>query len=196
MIALAVAMAGAGVLISAAVYQRADHQVAVVLVTSPVPAGAVITAADLGTADVTVGSGIQVIPAAQLRQVAGEIAAVALRPATLLAPSDLTTTQAPASGQELVPAAMKPSALPASGLQAGDQVLVLATPGDQGAPATQSSTQSLTSPVPAVVEAVDAAPNQDGLDVVDLLVSSASGPAVAAQVSTGQFALIVTKRGS
>ena len=35
MIALAVAMAGAGVLVSAAVYQQADHQVAVVMVTAP-----------------------------------------------------------------------------------------------------------------------------------------------------------------
>ena len=116
MIALAVAMAGAGVLVSAAVYSRADHQVAVVMVTRPVPAGAVITAGDLGTTSVSVGAGIRVIPAAQLAQVSGEIAAVALRPATLLAPADLTTAQPPGPGQVLVPAAVKPSAVPASGL--------------------------------------------------------------------------------
>jgi hypothetical protein len=196
MIALAVAMAGAGVLISAAVYQRADHQVAVVMVTRSVPAGSVIGAADLGTARVAVGGGIQVIPASQLRAVSGEIAAVALRPATLLAPADLTTAQPPGPGQVLVPAAIKPSVLPASGLSAGDQVLILATPGNQGEPSSQSGTPSLTAPVPAVVEAVNAAPDQGGFDVVDLLVRSASGPAVAAQVSTGQFALVVTKRSS
>ncbi len=196
MIALAVAMAGAGVLISAAVYQRADHQVAVVMVTTSVPAGSVISAADLGTARVAVGSGIQVIPASQLRAVSGEIAAVALRQATLLAPADLTTVQPPGPGQVLVPAAIKPSVLPASGLSAGDQVLILATPGDQGEPSSQSGTPSLTAPVPAVVEAVNAAPDQGGFDVVDLLVRSANGPAVAAQVSTGQFALVVTKRSS
>jgi hypothetical protein len=195
-IALAVAMAGAGVLISAAVYQQADHQVPVVTVTAAVPAGAVITSADLGTASVSVGSGIQVIPASQLRQVSGEIAAVALRPSTLLAPADLTTAQPPGAGQELVPAAVKPSILPASGLSPGDQVLILATPGDQGAASAQASTPSLTAPVPAVVEAVNDVPDQNGLDVVDLLVRSAAGPAVAAQVSTGQFALIVTKRSS
>jgi hypothetical protein len=196
MLALAVAMAGAGVLISAAVYQRADHQIAVVMVTAPVPAGAVITAADLGTASVTVGSGIEVIPASQLRQVSGEIAAVALRPSTLLAPADLTTAQPPGRGQVLVPAAVKPSVLPASGLSAGDQVLILATPGDQGAASSQSGSPSLTAPVRAVVEAVNDVPDQNGVDVIDLLVSAANGPAVAAQVSTGQFALIVTKRGA
>jgi len=196
MIALAIAMAGAGVLVSAAIYQRTDHQVAVVMVTAPVPAGGVITAADLGTTRVTVGSGIQVIPASQLSQVSGEVAAVALRPSTLLAPADLTTAQPPGPGQVLVPAALKPSVLPASGLIPGDQVLIMATPGDQGEPSAQSGTPSLTAPVPATVEAVTTTPDQSGFDVVDLLVRAASGPAVAAQVSTGQFALVVTKRGA
>jgi hypothetical protein len=195
MIALAVAMAGTGVLVSAAVYEKANHQVQVVMVTQPVPAGAVITSADLGTASVTVG-GISVIPAAQLSQVNGDIAAVALRPDTLLARSDLTTSQPPGPGQELVTAALKPSGLPASGLFPADHVLIVATPGDQGEAGSSAGAASLTSPVSGVVEAVDSTPDGDGLVVVDLLVSNASAAAVAEQVSTGQFALIVTKRGS
>ncbi|HUA42168.1 MAG TPA: hypothetical protein VMA32_11400 [Streptosporangiaceae bacterium] len=196
MIALAVAMAGAGVLGSAAVYGSADHRVAVVMVTQPVPAGAVITSGDLGTASVSVGTGIRVIPAAQLAQVRGEIAAVALRPATLLAPADLTTAQPPGPGQVLVPAPVKPSALPASGLFPGDHVLVVATPGDQGQADSPGGSASLTAPVQGVVEDVSAGPDADGLDVVDLLVADAAGTEVAEQVSTGQFALIVTSRGS
>ena len=196
MIALAVAMVGAGVVVSAAAYQRADHQVAVVMVTRPVPAGAVVTAADLATTSVTVSPGIRVVPATQIGQVSGEIAAVALRPSTLLAPSELTTAQPPAPGQELVPAAAKPYALPASGLVPGDHVLVIATPGDQGPASSPAGSPSLSTPVPAVVEAVNAVPDQDGFDIVDLLVGDASAVAVADQVSTGQFALIVTRRGS
>ncbi len=196
MIALAVAMAGAGVLVSAAVYQKADHQVAVVMVTRQVPAGAVLTAGDLSTTNVTVGTGIHVIPASQLGQVAGDVAAAGLQPGTLLAPSDLTTTQPPGPGQELVPASVKPTMLPASGLAPGDHVLIVATPGDQGQSGSSVGSSALTAPVPGVVEAVNVVPDSDGLDVVDLLVSDASGAAVAEQVSTGQFALIVTKRGS
>jgi hypothetical protein len=195
-VALAVAMVGAGVLVSAAVYQQADHQVSVVTVTQPVPAGAAISASDLGTTRVTVGRGIRVVPASQLGQVAGEIAAVALRPATLLAPSQLTSAQPPAPGQELVPASLKPSELPASGLFPGDHVLIIATPGDQGQAGSSAGSPSLTAPVPGLVEAVNDVPDATGLDVVDLLVSAGNGPAVAEQVSTGQFALIVTKRGS
>lgn len=195
MIALAVALAGAGVVVSAAVYQRADHQVAVVMVTEPVPAGAAITQADLARTSVAVGSAIRVIPASQIGQVSGEIAAVALRPSTLLAPSDLTSLQPPAPGEELVAAAAKPYVLPASGLTPGDHVLVVATPGQQGQSGSSAGPPSLSAPVAAIVEAVSGVPDQDGFVVVDLLVSAASADSVASQVSTGQFALLVTKRG-
>jgi hypothetical protein len=195
MVALAIALAGAGVLISAEVYQRADHQVPVVVITGAVPAFGVITAGDLGVADVSVPAGVHVIPGSQLGQVAGEIAAVALRPGTLLAPADLTAAQPPAAGQVLVPVPLKPESMPASGLSPGDHVLIVATPGDQGQPSSSSATPSLAAQVPAVVAAVSLATDQDGFDVVDVLVIAAAGPAVADQVSTGQFALIVTKRG-
>jgi hypothetical protein len=196
MIALAVAMAGAGVVVSAAVYQHADHQVAVVMVAHSVAAGSVLTMDDLGSTSVTVGPGIHVIPAAQIGQVSGEIAAVTLRPSTLLAPSELTTAQPPGPGQELVAAPCKPYVLPASGLVPGDHLLVIATPGNQGQAGGLASSLSLDSAVPAVVEAVDAVPDEDGFDIVDLLVSDTDAVGVASQVSTGQFALIVTRRGS
>jgi len=195
MVALAIALAGGGVLVSAAVYQRADHQVPVVMVTGNVPAMGVITASDLAVADVNVPAGVHVIPSSQLGQVAGEIAAVALRPGTLLAPADLTVAQPPGPGQVLIPVPLKPESMPASGLSPGDDVLIVATPGDQGAPSSSSATSSLGPPVPAVVAAVSLATDQDGFDVVDVLVTAALGPAVASQVSTGQFAMIVTKRG-
>jgi hypothetical protein len=183
-------------LISVAAYQHADHGMQVVLVTAPVTAGEPITSADLSQATVTVSSSIQVVPAAQLGQVVGEIAAVGLRPGTLLAPDDLTTRQPPAPGQQLVPVAVKPALLPASGLYSGDHVLFVPTPGDQGAAASTGASPSLVAPIPAEVAAVNAVTDQDGFDVVDLLVRTASGPAIAQQASTGQFALIVTKRSA
>ncbi len=192
MIALSVALVGAGVLVSAGLYQRANHQVPVVLVTAPVPAGARITAADLGTTTVVAGPGVQVIPGRQLQQVIGEIAATALRPGTLLAASELTTAQPPAGGQVLVPVPVKPSELPASGLFPGDQVLAVATPGSGSAAAAPV----LTHPVAGLVQKVRAVPDQDGLDEVDLLVPAGQGTAVAQQAATGAIALIVTRRSS
>jgi hypothetical protein len=195
MIALAVVLVGAGILASAALYQRQNHSVAVILVTSRVQAGAVITAADLTTTSIVAGSGIKVIPARQLAQVTGLVAATSLRPGTLLAPSELTTSLPPAAGQVLVPLGFKPAALPATGLTPGDQVLVIATP---AIPGTGSGATSfvpvMTKPVAGVVEAVTAAPDQDGFEVVDLLIPSGSAAELVEQASTSQVGLYVTKR--
>jgi SAF domain len=192
MIALAAALIGAGILGSAALYHRADHRVPVLLVTATVPAGSVITANDVGTATVAAGPGVQVIPARQLSQVIGLVAATSLQRGTLLAPSELTSKPAPAPGQDLVPVAVKPSALPASGLAPGDQVLVIATPAAGGSGSGAAAV--LARPVPAAVEAVGTSTDQSGDDVVDLLVASGLGPAVAEQAATGQIALVVTHR--
>lgn len=195
MIALAAALVGAGILASAALYHRADHQVPVLMVTAPVPAGSVITAKDVGTTTVAGAQGVHVIPARQQSQVVGLVAATALRPGTLLAPSELTSKLSPGAGQELVPVAVKPSALPASGLVPGDQVLAVATPATGGSNGSAAA-PVLTQPVPAVVQAVDTVADQDGFDVVDLLVSASDGPSVAQQAATGQIALVITHRTS
>src|ERR1019366_4400882 len=109
MIALAVALVGAGILASAALYQHEDHQLPVLVVTANVPAGSVISAADVATTSVAVGL----------------VAATSLRPGSLLAPADLTTSQPPGRGQVLVPLPVRPSGLPASGLAPGDQLMVV-----------------------------------------------------------------------
>ena len=195
MIALAAALVGAGILASAALYNREDHQVPVLMVTAAVPVGSVITSADVGTTSVAAGPGLQVIPASQMSQVVGLVAATSLRPGTLLASSELTSKLPPARGQVLVPVAVKPSGLPASGLEPGDQVLVVATPAAASSSGSGAAAV-LTSPVAAVVDAVNTVPDQDGFDVVDLLVAASNGPPVAEQVATGQFALIVTSRAA
>ena len=196
MIALAVALIGAGILGSAALYQRENHQVPVLVVTATVPAGATITAADVGTTSVAAGPGVQVIPAAQLHQVIGLVAATALRPGSLLAPAEVTSSQPPGSGQALVPIAIRPSGLPASGLAPGDHITVVptsSTPGGSGS-GSGSGGSALSNPVPGVVEAVTGAPDQDGFDVVDLLVPAGSATSLAQQAATGDIAVFITSR--
>jgi len=195
MIALAVALSCAGIVATTSLVRSAGHRVPVVMVTAPVPAGATITEADLGTTEVAAGPGVSLIPASQLAQVPGHVAATALSPRMLLVPADLTTTMPPAAGQVLVTVPARPAILPASGLSPGDHVLVIATPGAAGqAGSFGASPEPPTWQVPATVEAVGAVPNQDGLDVVDLLVAAQQSTAVARQASTGQFALLVTSR--
>ncbi|HUC56230.1 MAG TPA: SAF domain-containing protein [Streptosporangiaceae bacterium] len=194
MIALAVALVGLGILASAAIYSATNSRVPVLVATANVPAGAVITANAVGTASVSVGPGVRLIPASQLSQVVGQVAGTSLHPGMLLAASELTTLRPPGPGEELVPLPFKPSVLPASGIESGDHVQIEATPGDQGQSGSSTSTPALSSPVAGVVEAVNLVPDADGYDVVDVLVARASADSLAAQASTGQIALIVTKR--
>lgn len=194
MIALAVALVGLGVLASVAVYGATNLRVPVIVLTADVPVGTVITASDLGTANVSVGPGVQVVPARQMSQVVGQVAGTALHAGMLLTASELLTQRPPADGEVLVPLPIKPSFVPASGIGAGDHVLIEATPGAQGQSGSSNGAAALAAPVAGVVEAVNLSPDADGFDVIDVLVVRASGDSVAAQASTGQIALIVTKR--
>jgi hypothetical protein len=191
MVALAVALIGVGILGGAELFKQVNHEVPVLIVTRQVPAGSVVRAADLGTASVVLSGGVKAIPSGQEHQVTGLVAATSLQPGTLLAASELTTTLPPTSSQQLVPVALKPSQLPASGLDPGDQVLVVSAPGAQG----QGSAVAVPGPsIAGVVEAVSLAPDQDGMQVVDLLVASTDGTNLAREAAAGGIALVITSR--
>ncbi len=194
MVALSVALVGLGILASVSIYAATNSRVPVVVVTANVPAGARIPSGAVGTANVSVSSGVQLIPASQLSQVVGQVAGSDLHPGMLLTAAELTTQQPPGPDQSLVPLPVKPSIIPASGLTVGTHVLIEATPGAGGQPGASNSTPSLTAPAEGVVEAVNLAPDTDGYDVVDVLVARSAAASVAAQASTGQIALIITKR--
>ncbi len=196
MIALAVALVGVGILAGAAVYTATNRRVSVLVVTANVQPGSVISASDIGSASVSAGPGVQVIPAAQAQQVIGQIAGTALHPGMLVTAAEITTFQPPAPGQVLVPLPMRPAVLPASGLAPGDHVLIVPTPGSQGQTGSSAGAPSMPAPVAGVVAAVSAGPDADGFQVVDVLVSARAGVDVAEQASTGQIALIVTRRGA
>jgi hypothetical protein len=155
-----------------------------------VPAGSVVTSADLSTVTVAAGSGVQLVPARQESQVIGLVAATNLSPGSLLAASELTRSLPPGSGQQLVPVAFKPSELPASGLAAGDHVLVVWAPTGSNSAASAATGRNYD----AVVEDVSGGPDQDGFDVVDLLVPSPNGPGLAKEAASGNVVLTVTSR--
>ena len=194
MIALAVALVGAGILVSAAVYTATNHRVPVLVAEADVPAGSLITVRDLGTASVSAGPGVQVVPASQLRQVAGQVAGTELHPGMLITAAEIGSRQPPVPGQVLVPLPLRPSALPASGLRPGDHVLIIPTAGAQGQAGSGNAAPAMSSPVAGDVAAASAAVSPDGFAEVDVLVPARFGASVASQASTGQFALIVTKR--
>lgn len=190
-IALGVALAAAGGVLTATIVARSGDRVAVLALERPVPVGATITAGDLTVAHVAADPALSPVRAGDESSVVGRVAAVGLPAGSLLTRSDISASGVPAAGQQLVGVAVKPGQLPARALAAGSRVLIVETPGgftgsDSGS--TQAS-GALVSPVPASVVDVSA-PETDGTVVIDLLVGSALGPRVAGIASTGHVALI------
>lgn len=101
----------------------------VLVAARPVPAGQVLTAADLTTASVS-GS-VRAIAAADASTVVGRTAAVSLVAGQVLNRDMLTTDVVPGAGQSTVGLALGPGRLPADGLGVGDsvQAIVVAPPG-------------------------------------------------------------------
>jgi hypothetical protein len=195
MLMLGVLLVLAGGLSAGYLYTGMSDRTAVVVLTRDVPVGSQLSAADLATTRVAVDTPVEVIPGRQLRQVVGKFAAVGLRRGTLLAASQLSGAVSPHPGQQVVPVAVKLDQLPARSLSPGDQVLVIATPGQQGQDqgAAGNGSSPLTQDTPATVDQVSSS-DADGNVRVDLLVDARVGPAIVQQASTGRIGFVITSR--
>jgi hypothetical protein len=187
-IALGVALAAAGGVLTATLVARSGDRVAVLAVAQNVPVGSTITPQDLTVAHVAPDSALSPVRAGDESAVVGQVAAVGLPAGSLLIRADLTATAVPGAGQQLVGVAVQPGQLPARALIAGDKVLVAETPGDFSG-SDSGSVSATVATIPGTVVDVSA-PESNGTVVVDLLVASAQGPQVAAIASTGHVALI------
>jgi hypothetical protein len=195
MLVLGLLLVVAGALAGGYLYTGMSDRTAVVVVTRDVPVGTQISSADLATTQVAVEAAVSVIPGRQLQQVVGRFAAVDLRRGTLLASSQLTGALSPRPGQQVVPIAVKLDQLPARGLNPGDQVLVIATPGEQGQDqgASPAGAAPLSQDTAATVDQVSN-PDADGNVRVDLVVDAKVGPAIVQQASTGRIGFVITSR--
>lgn len=199
-IAVGATLTGLAMLANVGFYRSAGHRVAVVQLARDVPLGQQVQAADLKVARVAVDQAVATVPKRQLRQVAGQRAAVGLRKGTLLAASQLTTQPYPPRGQKLVTAALKAGMVPL-GLAPGWRVRAVFTTGtqDHGAAAATPDSSSAgaqshaSGDVPAVVDQVSA-PDSEGTVPVSLLVADADAGTVARQAAAGLVVLVVTEK--
>lgn len=192
LLALGVALAAAGGLTAATLTMRAGERVPVLAVARTVEVGSVLTANDLTEARLPSDPNLAPIPAEQLSSVVGQVAAVPLRPGTLLTRGELTTTSAPAAGTQLLGVLLKPGHLPARPLAPGQPVLVVPTRDEQSS--TGASSSGMVSPVAATVVDVGGVA-QDGSVTVDVSVAAAMGPVLARQAVTGNVAVIAVAAG-
>lgn len=179
-------------------FAGAGHTVAVLAVSHPLEAGAVIEAGDLRAVQVHVPRSVAVVLASTEGAVVGRQAAAHLAGGTLLAPGDVVVAYAPPPGEALVGVALAPGQVPAGGVVPGQQVDVVVT-APSGSPSSVAS-ENPAAPSPGTVEvtgaavvAVEAPPASSGAatTVVSVAVPVVDAPLVAELSAAQQAALVV-----
>lgn len=173
-----------GFVIGALVAAGVNKAVDVLALARSVPAGAVLSDADLTIMRIVPDVNLHVLTAARRGEVIGQTAAVPMRAGSLLTTEQLGAVTDPGPGQSILAMGVKNGRAPAS-LAAGASVLVLVvanSPGGQ-APATVQA--------PAVVRDVQA-PDTSGLTVVTLQMASPDAVRVAS--AGGDVTIVVQGR--
>lgn len=112
----------------------------VLAIGEPVAKGQVVERSDLISKSVA-GVG-ESIPVEDIDTVVGQTAAVDLVAGQILTPAMVAAEPVPAEGQSVVGLALDPTRVPSAGLQAGDQVDVIAVPAGEGAQGSAAETEA------------------------------------------------------
>jgi len=107
----------------------------------------------------------------------------------LVTQEDIASALVPAKGMSVVGVSLPPALMPATQLQSGDQVRIVATPGAQGDVAAGTISKSIEATVVAVRGAGDT-----GQIVVDVSVPYDQAAELAARAATGKVALVLDSR--
>lgn len=195
------ALVAVGALSAAGLVGRAGDRLEVLAVAREVPVGQTIAAEDVTVARVAADPALVPVPVAERDRIVGQVAAVELRPGSLLTAGEVTDTAVPGPGEQVVGVAAGPGQLPARGLRPGDRILLVPVPGDAattgggGSGAGAGDAGPAGESLPARVVQVGP-PDANGRSTVDVLVGQGVGPRVAALASTGRVALVLVPAGS
>lgn len=160
----------------------------VVALRQTVARGETITQGDLMTVQVGVDPALKTVPGDRMASLVGQRAAMDMAAGSLITNADVTTAVLPVRGMSVVGVALPPSLMPGQTLLAGDQVRIVATPGQQG---------DVGQETPATISAtvVGVYPNgENGQTVVSVEVPQDRAAELAARAATGKVALALDSR--
>jgi len=119
----------ASVAVFASIYSSTDRRAPVLVVTTTILQGQRITGSDLGTVYVAASGGLSVIPVASASELSGTWATVTIPSGSLISLRDVTSSRPLAGGNAVVGLSLKDGQLPANGVQPGNRVMIVQTPG-------------------------------------------------------------------
>ena len=172
-----------------AVYSSAAEHLEVLSVRQAVPAGQQIEAADLATVAISTEGELAAVPAAEVDDVIGQVAAVGLVPGSLLSSAQLSDGPRVPVGMVVAGAMLQPGQYP-NGLRPGDRVLVVESP--------PSSATGEVEPIErgeaTVLDVADLDDVTSAL-TVSLVIPAADASTIAAAGSAGRLSLVITGIG-
>lgn len=188
LVAASVAAVCLGALLGVWTWTSTSNTHEVVALRQTVTRGETISQGDLMTVQVGVDPALSTIPGDRLASLVGQRAAMDMAAGSLVTSADVTTSVLPGKGMSVVGVALPPSLMPGQALLAGDQVRIVATPGQQGDVGQES---------PAAISAtvVGLYPNgENGQTVVSVEVPQDQAAELAARAATGKVALVLDSR--
>ena len=157
----------------------------VVAARTTIPRGAVITADDLTTTQLSGDSTLKVVPGGDLDDLVGKRAALDIAAGGLVTPEMAAANNMPPAGQSIVGVSLTPAQVPAMTPRSGDKVRLVATTGEGGEAASGT-------PLTTSAEVLDSSTDEvSGNTVVNVLVPYADAAVLANRASTGNIALVV-----
>lgn len=192
LLAVGVVLVAGCALLFALVANRGPAGTQVLVASRPLPAGHVLSAADLSTASLR-GPGVASIPAAGEAGLLGRPLVMPVAAGALLLPADVGSANGLAAGSAVVALALKPGQYPPM-VGAGDRVQILntATAAASGPNGAAAAGGPVGQTVPAIVLAVDPQPEGSAVAVVaSVQVAAGQAPAVAAMGAAGTGSLVL-----
>ena len=181
--------------VSASLVLARDHSMSVLTVTRRVPAGQVLTTADLGTATIS-GNGLTAFDAHSRGGVVGLTAAVDLLPGTLLSGAMVTRDPVPGPGQAVVGLSLKPGLLPDAELRAGSFVMVVRLAAPTGSPVSAIDPGGDQLLVPRARVLSETSDPTTGGRLVSLVLDRSAAADVSRAAAAGTVSLVVIGPGA
>jgi hypothetical protein len=185
-----------GAVVSAFAFTRASNSQQVVAVATTIHAGQTITSADLKLVNISSESDLQTIPASKQSRVVGQAALLDMAAGGIVTPESYGESVIPAKGQAVVGLSLTPAQMPASSINVGDQVSLVAVSDD----ATGTFSQDAAT-IGGTVVGVSAPGGggaggdpQTGNSVIDVSVPANLAPGLAAKAANGKVALVLDSR--
>lgn len=190
MAALAVLLIAGCAAVSANLALAGRGGVAVLVLARDVPAGGVLTAADLKVAQLA-GGGVTALSAASEGEVVGQTLTAGLPAGTLLVGGVLSRSPVPAPGDQLVAAALKPGMLPPQAVPGRRVGLLRVEP--PGSPAGAGGSAVLAPGARLLSVSAD---QGSALTLVSVEVSAGQVPAVAQAAAAGVLSITLLPAGA